>query len=107
MIQLGLVSAILAELSFEEVLRVCAWEGYECVELMAWPRGRAERRYAGVTHVDVNDLDGDKDQRILEAVAASGVAISGLGYYPNVLSPDAAEASACLDHLRAVIRAAA
>ena len=106
MIQLGLVSAILAELSFEEVLKVCAREGYECVELMAWPRGRAERRYAGVTHVDVNDLNGGKAERLLETVAASGVAISGLGYYPNALSPDAAEASACLDHLRAVIRAA-
>src|SRR5262245_6063470 len=106
MIQLGLVSAILPELTLEDVLQVCAREGYECVELMCWPRGKAERRYAGVTHVDVNELDDAQAERIREMTAAFGVSISGLGYYPNVLSPDTAEADACLEHLRAVIRAA-
>jgi sugar phosphate isomerase/epimerase len=105
-IRLGLVSAILPELSLEQVLKVCAQEGYECVEVMCWPKGRAERRYAGVTHIDVNDLDGGKAERIREMVAASGVAISGLGYYPNPLSPDAAEAAASQAQLRAVIQAA-
>ena len=33
-----------------------AAEGFQCVELMCWPRGKAERRYAGVTHVDVGDF---------------------------------------------------
>lgn len=106
MIQLGLVSAILPELSLEQVLKVCAQEGYECVEVMCWPKGRAERRYAGVTHIDVNDLDGGKAERIRELVAASGVSISGLGYYPNPLSPDAAEAATAQQQLRAVIQAA-
>jgi sugar phosphate isomerase/epimerase len=103
MIRLGLVSAILPEFSLEQVLKVCAQEGYECVELMCWPKGRAERRYAGVTHVDVNDFDAAS---VRETVDASGVSISGLGYYPNLLSPDAAEASASLAQLRAVIQAA-
>ena len=51
--QLGFVSAILPELSLEEVVRFAAAEGFQCVELMCWPRGKAERRYAGVTHLDV------------------------------------------------------
>ena len=106
MIRLGLVSAILPELSFEQVLKVCAQEGYECVEVMCWPKGRAERRYAGVTHIDVNDLDGGKADRIRETLAASGVEISGLGYYPNPLAPDAAEAAAAQAQLRALIQAA-
>ena len=50
---------------------------------MCWPAGKAERRYAGVTHVDVADLDRDGAARIHELVASSGVAISGLGYYPE------------------------
>ena len=51
--KLGFVSAILPDLSLEQVLRFAGTEGFSCVELMCWPRGKAERRYAGVTHVDV------------------------------------------------------
>ena len=54
---LGFVSAILPELQLEEVLAFASAEGFECVELMCWPPGKAERRYAGVTHVDVTALD--------------------------------------------------
>ena len=55
--QLGFVSAILPDLPLAEVAAVAAAEGYECVELMCWPPGKADRRYAGVTHVDVTELD--------------------------------------------------
>src|SRR5207248_3853571 len=51
--QLGFVSAILADLTLEEVLAYAADEGFGCVELMCWPPGSADRRYAGVTHIDV------------------------------------------------------
>ena len=34
------------------------------------------------------------------------MAISGLGYYPNLLTPDQAEARVCLEHLKKVIAAA-
>ena len=51
--QLGFVSAILSDLALEEVLKFAADEGFPCVELMCWPPSKAERRYAGVTHVDV------------------------------------------------------
>jgi sugar phosphate isomerase/epimerase len=37
---------------------------------------------------------------------SAGVAISGLGYYPNPLAPDAAEAAVYREHLRRVIVAA-
>lgn len=51
--KLGFVSAILADRTLDEVLDFAAAEGFSCVELMCWPVGKAERRYAGVTHVDV------------------------------------------------------
>ncbi len=105
--QLGFVSAILPDLPLADVLAFAAAEGYDCVELMCWPTGRAERRYAGVTHVDVTSLDQATVDQVGERVAAAGVSISGLGYYPNLLSPDAAEAAACLAHLQQVIAAAA
>ncbi len=105
--KLGFVSAILPDLTLEEVLTFAAETGYECVEVMCWPLGKAERRYAGVTHIDVANLTEAEVTRIQGLTARTGVALSGLGYYPNVLSPDAAEAEACLAHLRTVIEGAA
>jgi sugar phosphate isomerase/epimerase len=106
MMKLGFVSAILPDLSLEEVLEFAASNRFACVELMCWPKGRAERRYAGVTHVDVVTLTKDGAARIQEAFCTAGVAISGLGYYPNPLAPDPAEAKVYVDHLRKVIRVA-
>ena len=101
---LGFVSAILPDLPLEDVLDFAATEGYDCVEVMCWPPGKAERRYAGVTHIDVTALD---ENRIHSLVEQTGVEISGLGYYPNALSPDAAEAAVAVEHIRRVIEAAA
>ncbi len=64
--QLGFVSAILPELSLREVLETAQRIGYDCVELMCWPKGKAERRYAGVTHVEVEDFDKTSAARINE-----------------------------------------
>lgn len=104
--QLGFVSAILPDLSLEDVLDFAAAEGFRCVELMCWPKGKAERRYAGVTHVDVTVLDASGAQRIRERCQAVGVTISGLGYYPNPLAPDPGEAAVYVEHIRKVIQAA-
>src|SRR5712691_484780 len=101
--QLGFVSAILPELTLEEVLAFAADEGFGCVELMCWPPGAADRRYAGVTHVDVTNLD---SERIKNLCAKLGVAISGLGYYPNPLHPDAEHRRRVIEHLKKVISAA-
>jgi len=104
--QIGFVSAILPDLKLEEVLAFAADEGFACVELMCWPPGAADRRYAGVTHVDVTRLGEDEAGRIRDLVARHGVAISGLGYYPNPLDPDAGHRRVVIDHLKAVISAA-
>ncbi len=104
--KLGFCSAILPDFSLEEVVAFAADERYSCVELMCWPAGRAERRYAGVTHVEVDQLDQAGAQRINDLMQRSGVEISGLGYYPNPLSPDPNESQTCIAHLEKVITAA-
>lgn len=104
--QLGFVSAILPDLTLEEVLRFAAETGYDCVEVMCWPRGRAERRYAGVTHLDVVGFDASKADEVRALCRETGVAISALGYYPNPLAPDPAERQVYIDHIRAVVDAA-
>lgn len=104
--QLGFVSAILPECSLKEVATFAAQTGFDCVELMCWPVSKAERRYAGVTHVDVTDFDADLAAQVRETMASANVAISGLGYYPNPLSPQREEAEAAIEHLKKIIRAA-
>ena len=64
--KLGLVSAILDGLSFEEMIDCAAENGLECVEVACWPQGKAERRYAGVSHIDAAALDEEKCAYIRE-----------------------------------------
>lgn len=104
--QLGFVSAILGDLNLEQVFGFAADEGFGCVELMCWPRGQAERRYAGVTHLDVADMTQSEADRIRQLAEKHKVAISGLGYYPNPLHPDPEHRRLVIDHLRKVITAA-
>jgi len=104
--KLGFVSAILPDLSLEEVVRFASEEGFSCVELMCWPMGKAERRYAGVTHVDVAKFGKADAAKVNELLDSAGVSISGLGYYPNPLTPDSKEAKVYTDHLKKVIAAA-
>jgi sugar phosphate isomerase/epimerase len=104
--QLGFVSAILPDLSFGDVLGFAKSAGYSCVEIMCWPVSKAERRYAGVTHIDVVDLTQTRAEEIVGQAATAGVALSGLGYYPNPLSSDRGEAQRAVEHIRRVIAAA-
>lgn len=101
----GFQSAILADMSFEEVIDFASENDFDCVEIMCWPVGEADRKYAGVTHLDVSDFDADKAAQTLAYCQAKGVSISALGYYPNLLSPDAEEAELSLTHLKKVIDA--
>lgn len=102
--KLGFVSAIFPEWSLEEVCGLASTEGFSCVELMCWPPGQAERRYAGVTHINVETAEAEPIQALM---AELGLTISSLGYYPNVLSADRDEADRCLKHLYKVIDASA
>jgi sugar phosphate isomerase/epimerase len=104
--KLGFVSAILPELSLDELLQFAAESGFSCVELMCWPPGKAERRYAGVTHFDATDLSAAALDSVRALTSRHGVAISGLGYYPNPLSANREEAEVASAHLRKVIEAA-
>ena len=107
MIKLGLVSAILPDYSFEEVIDYAASVGFRCVEVCCWPKGKAARRYAGITHIDIAGITQEKLEYYVKYAAGRGVAISSLGYYPNPMdgNPEAREVAA--NHLRALITASA
>ena len=106
MLKLGFVSAILPDRTLGQVLHFASREGFDCVEVMCWPPGKAERRYAGVTHLDVVGFNKSDAARVKALCADLGVSISALGYYPNPLSADLAEAKVYTEHLKRVIKAA-
>jgi sugar phosphate isomerase/epimerase len=106
MIKLGFVSAVLGDLSLDEVICFASEKNYSCVELMCWPIGKADRRYAGVTHIDVASIDDKEISRIKALLKIKNVTISGLGYYPNPLHPDKEKSDFFISHIIKVIDAA-
>ena len=104
--KLGFVSAILPELNLDEVLAFAARDKFSCVEIMCWPVGKAERKYAGVTHLDVTTLTRTRADDVNALCTKHGVSISALGYYPNALDPNPAVSKAAVTHLKKVIVAA-
>ena len=102
--KLGLLTAAFGDRSLEEAAAWAAAHGYEMLEVACWPAAGAERRrYAGVSHIDVDNLDVDAVHATLER---HGVGISALAYYPNNLHPDDAVRDEANGHLRKVIDAA-
>jgi sugar phosphate isomerase/epimerase len=103
--KLGLLTAAFPNLSLDEVAAWAAANGFEMLELACWPAGGGERRrYAGVTHVDVDGFDPDEVRATLDR---HGLSVSALAYYPNNLHPDDAHREEVNGHLRKVIDAAA
>ena len=83
--------------------------GFSCLEVACWPAGKAERRYAGVSHIDAERVleDDDYAKYVLDVAAAKNIRISSLAFYPNVLDPDQEKSETAIAHLRALIRASA
>ena len=104
-IQLGLVSAILPELNLEQLVVFAKEEGLDCLEIMCWPPNSGDtRKYAGITHIDVTKLgDAAEVKKIQTLFHEHGVAISGLGYYPNPMDSHLISAGVVVSHLKRVI----
>jgi sugar phosphate isomerase/epimerase len=105
LVKLGLLTAAFPRLSLERLAAWSAGNGFDMLEVACWPTASGERRrYAGVSHIDVGNLDTGK---VHATLAKHGLEISSLAYYPNNLHPDPRDRKAANDHLRKVIDAAA
>lgn len=105
--KLGFLTAPLPELSIDEIADWAVANGFESLEIAAWPAQSGEtRRYAGTSHVDVNGLTKDQAEEFVGRITEKGLEISGLGYYPNLLHPDADHRAQVKEHLMKVITAA-
>ena len=54
--KLGLFSAAFPDKSLEDIAQWAAANGFQTLEIACWPLGNVERRYAGVTHIDVTEI---------------------------------------------------
>ena len=107
--KLGFVSAILDQSSYEEMMDIAGELGFGCVEVACWPGGKAERRYAGVSHIDADRVLDDDDycKHILDYSKEKKVDISSLAYYPNTMDGDIEKRAAAVNHLKKLIKASA
>jgi len=102
-VKLGFLTVPFGDWPLERVAGWAKENGFDAIEIACWPAtGDDGRRYAGVTHIDVDAFDADEIHSALE-----GIEISGLGYYPNNLHPDSEHRASVNEHTRKVIRAAA
>ena len=109
MFHFGLLTAILDGWSFEEAVDTAAEMGFECLEVACWPAGKAERRYAGVSHIDAERVLADDDYAayVKNYIEGKGMHISSLAFYPNTMDPDLEKRAAAIAHLEALIKASA
>jgi sugar phosphate isomerase/epimerase len=104
--KLGLFTAAFPGKSLGEVATWAASNGFEALEIACWPVGKADRRYAGVTTIDVVNFSPEKARHAWDILRENNLTISSLGYYPNPLHPDLEHRQLVTDHLKNVISAA-
>lgn len=105
--KLGLLTSILDGWTFQEALEIAGEMGFSCLEVACWPQGKAERRYAGVSHLDVERVvyDNDYAENILKSCREKKIRISALAFYPNTMDPNLKKRAENIAHLKKVIRA--
>lgn len=82
MMKFGLLTSICEGMTFEEVVNFAAENQLECLEVACWPQGGAQRRYAGVSHIDVANLDEKKAAEIKQLCQEKG----RRDFFPRILS---------------------
>ncbi len=96
--KIGFLTASLKDLPLSELLTWSSRQGFQCLELYAWPDSQ---------HLDVQHLDEQKARSLLEQFQHHNLKISCLTFCENHLHHDLAVRQRNLDHLRKVIEAAA
>jgi sugar phosphate isomerase/epimerase len=104
--KLGINSSILGNLSLEGVIDFAASIGLKTIEAASWPVGKADRRYAGVTHINADTLTRDGAEKIKEYLAGKNIQIDSISYSPNPLVDDKEAREFCFGHIKKVIMAA-
>jgi sugar phosphate isomerase/epimerase len=73
--ELGINTSSLGHYALEEVIDFASSIGLRTIEVACWPLGNADRRYAGITHINADTLTKDGAQRIGEYLAEKNIRI--------------------------------
>ena len=103
--KLGFLTACLPDRSLEEIASWAADEGFEALEVAAWP-ALGQRPFTA-THIAAENLGDEQAEAVRGLMSDKGLTISSLAFYDNNLHPDPAERTAINDHVLACIDAAA
>jgi sugar phosphate isomerase/epimerase len=104
-VKLGFLTACLPDRSLPEIAAWAAANGFEALEVAAWPDLGA--RPFTATHLDVAALDAQQADTTRALFAEHGLTLSSIAFYDNNLHPDPTERKAINDHVLACIDAAA
>jgi sugar phosphate isomerase/epimerase len=102
--QLGFLTACLPQLPLERIVPWAAEQGFETLEVAAWPYD-STRDYQA-SHVRAEAFTPDDAARVRDLFGMHGLRISAMAYYDNNLHPDLGQREAHLAHVRKVIDAA-
>lgn len=103
--KLGFLTACLPGWSLDRIASWAAAQGYEALEVAAWPM-LGDRPFTA-THIDTEHLSPAQADTLVGLAEERGLALSSLAYYDNNLHPDPATRAAVSAHVLSCIDAAA
>jgi sugar phosphate isomerase/epimerase len=103
--KLGFLTACLPQRSLAEIAAWAAQEGFEALEVAAWP-ALGDRPFTA-THLDVDGFGSAEAEQASALFTKHDLTLSSLAYYDNNLHPDSDERAAVNAHVAACIDAAA
>lgn len=103
--KLGFLTSCLPDWPLEQIAEWAAKQGYEALEVAAWPA--AGNRPFTASHIDVTKLREGELERVQGITEEYGLTLSSLAFYDNNLHIDRAEREAINKHVYACIDAAA
>ena len=103
--KLGFLTACLPDRTLEEIAHWASAQGFEALEVAAWPV-RGGRDFTA-THLRAEKFTPDDAQRVRDTFEKERLELSSLAFYDNNLHPDPGERKAINEHVLACIEAAA
>ena len=100
--KLGFLTACLPDRPLDRIAAWAAENGFEALEVAAWPA--LGNRPFTASHIDVENLDPDAVRALFDR---HGLTLTSLAFYDNNLHPDPDERAAINEHVLACIDAAA
>jgi sugar phosphate isomerase/epimerase len=103
--KIGFLTACLPQVGLEDLLLWASKQGFQAVELAAWPV-KSTRDYQA-RQIDVARFSKSEAERLKDLLMELGIEISAMAYYDNNLDPDLRKRKYYHEHLKCVINAAA